>query len=75
VDLLNQQDRDTAESWADVFLAGNQHPYGALYFTNLPAVSQAQGDLTTYLSYFSRKFFGRQVRLTESGSADYKKMW
>ncbi|MDR1301215.1 MAG: hypothetical protein LBK43_01940 [Treponema sp.] len=75
VDLLNQQDSTTAQSWADAFLAGNQHPYGALYFTNLPPASEAHGDLTTYLTYFSRKFFERQVRLTEGGSADYKKTW
>jgi hypothetical protein len=82
VDLADQQDADTVQSLAKLFLlkdpdgspadSGNHNRYGALYFTNLPPVSQT--DSTVYMTSFSRELFGREVRLEERpGAGDYKK--
>jgi hypothetical protein len=70
VDLSDKKDQDTARRWAKIFLlkdpdgssttSSNQNAYGAVYFTNLPPVSES--DSATYLTYFSRELFGRVVR-------------
>jgi hypothetical protein len=87
VDLGDQKDADTARLWARSFLlkdpAGsttdndNQNRYGALYFTNLPPVSEVKSVTNlAYLSYFSMTLFGRSVRLADApGAGDYKKTW
>jgi hypothetical protein len=81
IDLADQKDQDTARSLVNTFLydsSGTQNQYGALYFTNLPSVS-SQSDanaLTTYMSHFSLRLFGRNVNLVETPNAgDYKKTW
>jgi hypothetical protein len=84
VDLADQKDADTARRLAKTFLLknpdgaasdpANHNRYGALYFTNLPPVSEA--DSAAYMTYFSRELFGRVVRLAERpGAGDYKKTW
>ncbi|MDR3116027.1 MAG: hypothetical protein LBU25_10985 [Treponema sp.] len=84
VDLTDQKDADTARGLAKAFLLkdpdkstadpNNQNRYGALYFTGLRPVSEA--DSAGYMSYFSRELFGRVVRLADSpGAGDYKKTW
>jgi hypothetical protein len=82
VDLQDQKDSATAKKWASSFLyknpagsttsSGNQNQYGALYFTNLPPVSDTAGT-PAYLTYFSMALFGRRVTL--AGAGDYKKTW
>jgi hypothetical protein len=84
VDLTDQKDAITARQLAKTFLLkdpegsttdpGNQNRYGALYFTGLRPVSEA--DSAAYMTYFSRELFGRVVRLADSpGAGDYKKIW
>jgi hypothetical protein len=84
IDLRNQKDGDTARLWARAFLLKdpdgvssdpeNQNRYGALYFTGLRPVSEA--DSADYMTYFSRELFGRVVRLADRpGAGDYKKTW
>jgi hypothetical protein len=84
VDLADQKDTTTAQTWAKTFTlkdptgsstnSSNQNRYGALYFTNLPPVSESAS--AAYMTYFSREFFGRIVRLADTPHAgDYKKTW
>lgn len=84
VDLTDRKDADTVQRLAKTFLLkdldgsiadpDNQNRYGALYFTNLPPVSEA--DSAAYMTYFSRELFGRVVRLSgAAGAGNYKKTW
>jgi hypothetical protein len=87
VDLQEQKDGATAQQWAKPFLykdpagsttsSGNQNRYGALYFTSLPLVSDADSAGTpAYLSCFSMALFGRRVTPADTpGAGDYKKTW
>jgi hypothetical protein len=90
VDLFDQKDKTDAEKWANTFMFKDKDPsnnnssnwnrYGALYFTNLPAVSDAAAtgktDPATYMTYFSQALFGRTARLADTPNAgDYKKTW
>jgi hypothetical protein len=85
VDLLDQKSRADAELSARAILlknlagsttdTSNRNRYGALYFTNLGPVSEFS-DPVTYMTYFSRTLFGRNVKLSETpGAGDYKKTW
>jgi hypothetical protein len=84
VDLLDQKDAVRARFWARTFLlknpggssgdANNQNRYGALYFTGLRPVSEA--DSAAYMTAFSRELFGRIVRLAgRTGAGDHKRTW
>jgi hypothetical protein len=87
IDLSKQETKETAEGWANIFLlkdpsgsrfdSNNQNRYGALYFTNLPPISEEEeADSAAYMTYFSWKLFERIVRLANSpGAGDYKKTW
>jgi hypothetical protein len=88
VDLSDQKDKATAEKWANTFVlkdpdgssadSSNWNRYGALYFTNLPPVSDTAGKIApaAYMTYFSQALFGRTTRLAETPNAgDYKKTW
>lgn len=83
IDLSDKKDAAAARHWARTFLlknpdgttdSPNQNRYGALYFFNLPPISES--DNTAYLTYFSTILFGRTTRLAGSpGAGDYKKDW
>ncbi|MDR1230491.1 MAG: hypothetical protein LBK61_03710 [Spirochaetaceae bacterium] len=77
IDLADadKKDKTTAESWADTFLFNGNNPnkYGALYVTNLGPASETN-NYAAYLTYFSQKLFGRNVRLAETpGAGKYEK--
>jgi len=83
IDLNDKKDAGTARLWARTFLlkdpdgtldAPNHNRYGALYFFNLPPISESNN--TAYLTYFSTTLFGRTTRLSDRhGAGDYKKDW
>jgi hypothetical protein len=76
IDLTDQKDAASAHDWAKTFLLKDNNPnkYGALYFTGLRPVSEA--DSAAYMTYFSRELFGRVVRLADRTDAgNYKKTW
>ncbi|MDR0568979.1 MAG: hypothetical protein LBG87_07235 [Spirochaetaceae bacterium] len=78
VDLQNRPDNETALSWAEAFLQGDDpdyadgrndtSKYGALVFSNLPAVSDAGYDVAEYLSLFSQTLFGCSAELSSGGN-------
>jgi hypothetical protein len=84
VDLADQKDKETAQTWAKTFLlknpdvskdiSSNQNKYGALYFSNLPPVSESES--VAYMRNFSMVLFERSVNLADTPNAgDYKKTW
>jgi hypothetical protein len=71
---------DGARDLAGDFLKKDLNPnssensrYGALYFTGLQ--SSSEFDFAGYISYFSLKLFGRNVRLSSVGAGNYQKTW
>jgi hypothetical protein len=78
VDLSDRLSTGDAAELAQWFTgsAGSPNRYGALYFSNLPSVSQAgsESTLRTYLTVFTQELFGRNTRLYEGGG-NYPKTW
>jgi hypothetical protein len=86
IDVADQKPQADATNWANTFLlkdpggsssdSANWNRYGALYITNLGPVSETAAEKPAdYLTYFSNVIFGRRVRLSASGTGDYKKTW
>jgi hypothetical protein len=83
VDLLDQKTREDARNLANIFFkvngTGAFNKYGALYFTNLPPISEVAADdvaPATYITYFSQILFGKPVSLVkDAGAGDYKISW
>ena len=76
IDLSNRLSSADAGTLAQWFTGTVSVPkqYGALYFTNLPPVSETGSEsvLRTYMTIFSQQLFGRITRLY-SGGGDYLK--
>jgi hypothetical protein len=78
IDMSDRLSTDDARVLAQWFTGTLNSPkrYGALYFSNLPPVSQAgsESTLRIYMTVFTQELFGRITRLYEGGG-NYPKTW